>query len=64
MSLSAITTKIFFLSSLLISLCCESVNGGSYTKTNISIYRDCLVDIPIGLTDIPIKLIDIPMEVI
>ena len=64
MSLSAITTKTLFLSSLLISLRRESVNGASCTRTDISVYRDCLVDIPVGLTDIPIELIDIPKEVI
>ena len=63
-SLSAITTKILFLSSLLISLHHKSVNGGFCTKTNISIYRDCLADIPIGLIDMPIKLIDMPIEII
>ena len=63
-SLSAITTKILFLSSLLISLCRESVNRGFCTKTNISICGDCLVDIPIGLTDIPIKLTDISIKLI
>ena len=62
MSLSAITTKIPFLSSPLISLCCESVNGGFCTRTNISICGDCLADMPVGLTDIPIKLIDMPVE--
>ena len=62
MSLSAITTKILFLSSPLISLCRESVNGGSCTKTNIFIYGDCLADMPVGLADIPIKLIDMPVE--
>ena len=56
------TTKIPFLSSLLISLCRESVNGGFCTKTNISACGDCLVDIPVGLVDIFIKLTDIPAE--
>ena len=63
MSLSTITIKIPYLSSPLISLCRESVNGGSCTRTNISIYGDCLTDMPIGLMDIFIKLIDIPIEV-
>ena len=63
-SLSTITIKIPFLSSLLISLCCESVNGGSCTKTNISVCGDCLTDIPVGLVDILIELIDMPVEVI
>ena len=64
MSLFAITTKTLFLSSLLISLCHKSVNGGSCTKTNISTCGDCLTDIPAGLTDIPTKLTDMPVEVI
>ena len=65
------TTKIPFLSSLLISLRYKSVNGVFYTKTNISICGDCLADIFIGLTDIPIELtgmlvglIDMPIKVI
>ena len=62
MSLSAITTKILFLSSPLISLRRESVNRGSCTKTNISACGDCLVDIPAGLADIPAKLTGMPME--
>ena len=45
-SLSIITTKIPFLSSPLISLRHESVNGVSYTKTNISVGGDYLMDIP------------------
>ena len=61
-SLSAITTKIPFLSSLLISLCRESVNGGFCTKTNIFACGDCLTDMPVGLIDIFIKLISIPVE--
>ena len=64
MSLSAITIKILFLSSLLISLRCKSVNGVSCTKTNISACRDCLTDIPAGLIDIFIKLIGIPVKLI
>ena len=69
-SFSIITAKTPFLSSLLISLYCKSVKGVSCTRTNISIYRDCLIDIsiefadmPIGLADIPIGLTDIPIEV-
>ena len=61
-SLSAMTTKTLFLSSPLISLRRESVNGGSCTKTNISAYRDCLADMPVGLINIPIKLIDMPIK--
>ena len=64
MSLSTITTKTLFLSSLLISLRRKSVNRGSCTKTNISACGDCLADIPVGLTDISTKLADIPTEVI
>jgi len=45
-SLSIITAKMPFLSSLLISLCRESVKGVSCTRTDISIDKDCLVDIP------------------
>ena len=63
-SLSAITTKTLFLSSLLISLYRKSVNGVSCTRTNISACGDCLADIPIGLTDIPIKLTGIPVKLI
>ena len=62
MSLSAITTKILFLNSLLISLRRESVNGGSCTKTNISACGDCLANIPVGLADIPTKLTGMPAE--
>jgi hypothetical protein len=39
MSLSIITAKMPFLSSLLISLCRESVKGVSYIRTNISADR-------------------------
>jgi hypothetical protein len=63
-SLSAITIKTPFLSSLLISLCYKSVNGASCTKTDISICRDCLTDIPVELIDMPVELMDIPVEVI
>ena len=61
-SLSAITTKILFLSSLLISLCHESINRGSCTRTNISICGDCLADMPVRLTDISTELADMPVE--
>ena len=47
MSLSIITTKTPFLSSLLISLYYKSVKGVSYTRTNISIGGDYFADIPI-----------------
>ncbi len=47
MSLSIITAKTPFLSSPLISLHHESVNGVSCTRTNISIGGDCLADIPV-----------------
>jgi hypothetical protein len=56
------TTKTPFLSSLLISLCRESVNGGSCTRTDISACGDCLADMPAGLVDIPMELADIPAE--
>jgi hypothetical protein len=62
-SLSAITIKIPFLSSPLISLRYKSVNGASCTRTNISIYRDCLADIPAELAGMPIELADMPIEV-
>ena len=64
MSLSAITIKIPFLSSLLISLRRKSVNGGFCTKTNISTCGDCLADMPVGLVDILIKLIDMLIELV
>ena len=64
MSLSAITTKIPFLSSLLISLCYKSINRASCTRTDISIYKDCLINIPVELVDMPIELVDMPAEVI
>jgi hypothetical protein len=47
MSLSIITAKILFLSSPLISLCCEFVKGFSYTKTDISVGGNCLTDVPV-----------------
>ena len=46
MSLSVITAKTPFLSSLLISLHYKSVKGVSYTRTDISAGGDCLMDIP------------------
>jgi hypothetical protein len=46
-SLSIITTKIPFLSSLLISLRYKSIKGDSCIKTDISIGGDCLMDIPV-----------------
>ena len=46
-SFSIITLKTPFLNSLLISLYYKSVKGVSYTRTNISIGRDCFTDIPI-----------------
>ena len=63
-SLSIITAKIPFLSSLLISLYYKSINGASCTRTNISAYRDCLADIPVELVDMPMGLADISIEVI
>ena len=46
MSFSIITAKAPFLSSLLISLRCKSIKGVSYTRTDISIGRGCLIDMP------------------
>jgi hypothetical protein len=45
-SLFITTIKMPFLSSPLISLCCESVKGVFYTRTDISTGGDCLVDMP------------------
>ena len=60
--LSAITTKTPFSSSPLISLHHKSINKTSCTRTNISAYRDCLVDILVELVNIPVKLAGIPAE--
>jgi hypothetical protein len=46
MSLSIITAKTPFLSSLLISLYCKSVKGVSCTRTNISIGGGYLIGTP------------------
>ena len=59
-SFSIITAKIPFLSSPLISLRHNSVNGVSYTRTNISAYRDYLANIPTELADIPTELAGMP----
>jgi hypothetical protein len=56
MSLSIINAKTPFLSSLLISLHYESVNGASCTRTDIFAYRDCLVDMPVELVDMPVEV--------
>ena len=56
-SLSVITVKILFLSSLLISLRCESVNGAFCTRTDISACGDCLADMPAELVDMPIEVL-------
>ena len=48
-SFSVITVKTPFLSSPLISLYYKSIKGVSYTRTNISIGGDCLIDIPIEI---------------
>ena len=56
------TTKILFLSSLLISLRRESVNGVFCTRTDISAYGDCLADMPTELADVPAELADVPVE--
>ena len=45
MSFSIITVKTPFLSSLLVSLRYKSIKGVSYTRTNISVYRDYFADI-------------------
>ena len=50
MSLSIITAKMPFLSSLLISLYYKSVKGVFYTRTNISINGDCFADIPMEVS--------------
>ena len=44
-SLSITAVKTLFLSSLLISLCRESVKGVFYTRTDISIGGYCFMDI-------------------
>ena len=62
MSLSIITTKTPFLSSPLISLCHESVNGAFCTRTDISACGDCLVNIPVELVNMPVEFIDMPVE--
>jgi len=49
-SLSVITVKTPFLSSLLISLYYKSVKGVSYTRTNISIGGGCLIDISVEVS--------------
>ena len=64
MSLSTITTKTPFLSSLLIFLHRESVNRASCTKTNIFACGDCLMGIPVELVDIPMELADMPVELV
>ena len=61
-SLFVITAKTLFSNSLLISLCCESVNGAFCTRTDISACGDCLADIPVELADMPAELADMPAE--
>jgi hypothetical protein len=56
-SLFIITAKTPFLSSLLIFLHHKSVNRASCTRTDIFIYRDCPINMPIELIDILIKII-------
>ena len=46
-SFSITTVKTPFLSSLLISLYYKSIKGVSYTRTDISIGGDCLIDMPV-----------------
>jgi hypothetical protein len=55
-SLSIITAKTPFLSSLLISLRRESVNGASCIKTDISACGDYLVNMPVELADMPVEV--------
>ena len=55
-SLFIITAKTPFLSSPLISLYYKSVKGVSCTRTNISVYGDCLTDIPVELIGISIEI--------
>ena len=62
MSFSVITVKTPFLSSLLISLHHNFINGVSCTRTNISACKDCLADMPVKLTDMPVELMDMPIE--
>ena len=45
--LSIISTKTPFLSSLLISLHYKSIKGVFCIRTDISINKNCLIDIPI-----------------
>ena len=40
----------------------KSVNGVSYTRTNISACGDCLIDIPVELIDVPVEFVDAPVE--
>ena len=63
MFFSAMTTKTPFLSSLLISLCRESVNGASCTRTDISVCGDCFADMPVELVDVLVEFVDVPVEV-
>jgi hypothetical protein len=49
-SFSVITAKTSFLNSLLISLRYKSVKGVSYTRTNISINRDCLINMSVEVS--------------
>ena len=55
-SFSVTTAKTPFLSSPLISLYYKSIKGVSYTRTDISIYGDCLADIPIELAGMSIEV--------
>ena len=60
-SFSIIIVKIPFLSSLLISLHYDSVNGVFYTRTNIFTCGDCLADMPMELVDMPVELAGMPV---
>ena len=56
MFFSIITIKMPFLSNLLIFLYYKSIKGVFCTKTNIFIYKDCLIDIPAKLIGISIVM--------
>ena len=57
------TTKTLFSSSPLIFLRHKSINKVSCTRIDISIYRNCLVDIFAELIDVLIKLTDMLVKV-
>jgi hypothetical protein len=61
-SFSIITAKTPFSNSPLISLYHKSIKGVSCTRTDISIYKDCLADMPVKLIDMPVKFINVPAK--